>query len=351
MTRSPQFNQDTTITILEASGIASGASGKAGGLLALDWHGVATASLAELSYQLHKELAAEHEGRRKWGYRELTTMEVELDATKNGPVKRVKELPEWIDEKKVNKIKVLGTTDTTAQVHPERFTQTICALAQEKGVQVRLGSATKINVHEATNQVKSVSFFAQDHPDHIEEIPADIVVATAGPWTTNILPFIPMASRRAHSITIKTPQPLSAHAIFTNLRSSDGKTSEPEIYIRSDEIYICGEGDDLIKLPDLARDVQVVQDRCDLLKKQIDEISPQLKEGIIDRKQACYLPINEMGEGPLIGWVNEQKMKGVAICAGHSVWGITLGPGSGKVMSELIMDGKIHSANVKRLKP
>ncbi len=35
---------DTTITLVEATDVASAASGKSGGFLASDWHGQATAS-------------------------------------------------------------------------------------------------------------------------------------------------------------------------------------------------------------------------------------------------------------------------------------------------------------------
>lgn len=60
------------ITLLESSkGVAPGASGKAGGFLALDWHGMATSSLAALSYKLHRDLAKENNGAERWGYREV----------------------------------------------------------------------------------------------------------------------------------------------------------------------------------------------------------------------------------------------------------------------------------------
>lgn len=43
---SPKFqpNKGDSITLVEATDVAGAASGKAGGLLALDWHGQATAS-------------------------------------------------------------------------------------------------------------------------------------------------------------------------------------------------------------------------------------------------------------------------------------------------------------------
>lgn len=69
LTRHPKFNPALhTITLLEATSIAAGASGKAGGLLAL-W--AYPTCLVPLSYRLHKELAAEHNGAERWGYRRL----------------------------------------------------------------------------------------------------------------------------------------------------------------------------------------------------------------------------------------------------------------------------------------
>ncbi|KUI71621.1 Putative oxidoreductase TDA3 [Cytospora mali] len=69
LTRHPNFNPSLhKITLLEATSIAAGASGKAGGLLAL-W--AYPECLVPLSYRLHRELAEEHGGPEKWGYRRL----------------------------------------------------------------------------------------------------------------------------------------------------------------------------------------------------------------------------------------------------------------------------------------
>jgi glycine/D-amino acid oxidase-like deaminating enzyme len=48
------------------------ASGKAGGFLAADWYGPASAPLGLLSFKLHKQLADEHDGAGKWGYARST---------------------------------------------------------------------------------------------------------------------------------------------------------------------------------------------------------------------------------------------------------------------------------------
>lgn len=69
LTRHPAFNPALhKVTVLEAASIAAGASGRAGGLLAL-W--AYPSCLVPLSYRLHTELAAEHNGAERWGYRKV----------------------------------------------------------------------------------------------------------------------------------------------------------------------------------------------------------------------------------------------------------------------------------------
>ncbi|EXJ62478.1 hypothetical protein A1O7_02915 [Cladophialophora yegresii CBS 114405] len=76
LTRHPKYNPDLhSIHLLEATGIASGASGKAGGLLAL-W--AYPQSLVPLSFKLHADLAKEHDGARRWGYRGVGVGQIEL---------------------------------------------------------------------------------------------------------------------------------------------------------------------------------------------------------------------------------------------------------------------------------
>src|SRR6266700_2302478 len=59
-------------TVIERTGLACGASGKAGGFLALDWcDGTPLQSLARRSFALHAELPQRIGG--DWGYRRLTT--------------------------------------------------------------------------------------------------------------------------------------------------------------------------------------------------------------------------------------------------------------------------------------
>ena len=59
-------------TVIERTGLACAASGKAGGFLALDWcDGTPLEALAHRSFALHTRLAAQIDD--DWGYRRLTT--------------------------------------------------------------------------------------------------------------------------------------------------------------------------------------------------------------------------------------------------------------------------------------
>ena len=158
LTRHPSFDPSKhSITLLEASSIAGGASGKAGGLLGL-W--AYPSSLVPLSYRLHKELADEHGGADRWGYRAVHVAQVDCIGKKpekkasNGNntttskdedislQKRSKEalgklraagVPkelDWVDADSLRMYDEMGTPATTAQVHPFQFTTAMAELAR-----------------------------------------------------------------------------------------------------------------------------------------------------------------------------------------------------------------------------
>lgn len=328
-----------SITLIESTEVAAGASGKAGGLLALDWHSAATTPLAKLSYGLHESLAKQYDGANRWGYRKLDTLSVQTNS--KGARRRAKVPGEidWLDNSIVEKVGVLGTTLTTAQVHPRKFCHALLEESLKSGVTFKLGHVTSINDSQVTYT---------DPSGTSQTLASDCVIVTAGPWTSTLLPDAPISAIRAHSITIKTTHPVTPHALFTEMTLKNGKHVSPEIYARSDEVYVCGEGDELDPLPDRASDVIVLEPRCDELMAQVSELSSTLRNGEIGVKQACYLPATSRGPGaPIVGKVKD----GVYVAAGHSCWGICLGPGTGKVVSELVMDGKVRSADVKQLDP
>ncbi|KAF2837122.1 FAD dependent oxidoreductase [Patellaria atrata CBS 101060] len=365
----PSYNPSRdSITILEASSIAGGASGKAGGLLAL-W--AYPSCIVPLSFRLHRELADQHNGRERWGYREVAVGSIDLrvkkrsearetngdgvslqkrsdDAVKKLQKAGVPEDLDWVDPEAVYGYEEMAGKGETAQVHPYLFTTSMAALAQEKGVKIIYGMATSINFSSSPQlNVESITYTPKPSTTS-ETLPATDVIVSAGPWTPQLLPRAPITALRAHSVTIRPSRPISAYALFTSIQLTTPRSTvltAPEIYTRpNDEIYACGEGDRVVPLPPTTADVEVDLKRCEEIESTVRSVSEVLDRGEVLVRQACYLP----NGGP---WVGETGVRGVVLAAGHTCWGIQNAPGTGLCVSELVWEGKVKSANIKSLMP
>ncbi|KAI9683725.1 MAG: hypothetical protein M1822_005915 [Bathelium mastoideum] len=402
LTRHPSYNPAKhRITLLEATKIAGGASGKAGGLLAL-W--AYPSAIVPLSFRLHEQLAREHDGAERWGYRKTNCGSIsargrpippkdtvngkdgdmrgengDLEEHKEGGISLQKQSKEakgklraagvpadldWVDAESTVGYNAMAGPDETAQVHPFQFTTSMARLAEEAGATVVLGSAKKINYSADGRQVEGVTYQDKQSGESVT-IPATDVVISAGPWTREVYPAAPISAMRAHSVTIRPTRPVSAYALFTEIdlprgfggRGTEslkavrrgGKTVTPEIYARpKNEVYACGEGDNQVAFPASTDLVQVDEGRCQDIVDYVGSISDELRNGEVTARQACYLPNVQMGSGPLIG---ETGVKGLLMAAGHTCWGIQNGPGTGKLISEFVFDGMAKSAKIDSLDP
>ena len=354
--------------VLEASKLAGGSSGKAGGLVAT-W--ADPQCIAPLSYKLHTDLANEHDGKRNWGFRNVHCADVDAmgeavghttseqngshfhshTAFKPSNSKYPSEL-DWIIPGKVTSYTELGDPTSTAQVHPYLFTTQIARLAEERGAKIILGSVTKINNNHDGNTAESVTYKANDTPK-VNELPATDIVIAAGPWTKFIYPAAPIKESRNHSIVVRPSKPTSAYVLFPELHPQiPQKRIPPEIYSRPDgTIYSCGPSDDDIPLPETSDLVEYSDEVCNTIFTDVSSISKEVRDGEVLIKQACYRPmvVGRAREiGPLVG---RTDTKALWIAAGHDSWGIQNAPATGKVMSEMILEGAARSANVSSLDP
>ncbi|KAF2671903.1 FAD dependent oxidoreductase [Microthyrium microscopicum] len=352
-----------TITILEASSIASAASGNAGGLLAL-W--AYPSCIVPLSFKLHAELAKELNGAERWGYRSVQCGEItavtsaskisskgngnlgkEHSKTKKGSKATLpKDLLSWLNPSTITAYDPMSSPGHTAQVHPRLFTKAIASEAQRNGVTITIGRATALNTN-STGAIESISY---DDAGSSKTLPASTVIVAAGPWSSTLLPALPSSTVRAHSIIIRTKAPVSAHALFTSISTSPRSTAAtPEIYPRPDgTVYACGATDSAASLPQLASNVSIDESQISALHQQISSVSPVLADADLEAKQACYLPNMEDGGGPVVG---RTKTKGVLVATGHTCWGIQNSCGTGKVVSEMVWEGEARSADVRELDP
>jgi len=248
------------------------------------------------------------------------------------------------------KSKKLPFDGQTAQVHPYQFTTSMMDLAKDRGVKLVIGKATSIKTSSSkgptSSQVTAVTYTTAEGKGELHTIEATHVIVAAGPWTSGLLPKLPIHGSRAHSIVIRPSAPVSAHVVFSEISSSRSRrVASPEIYPRPNgEVYVCGETDSL-SLPESTALVKVDNAKCDAIFEQVAAISNQLRDGQVTIRQACYLPIG----GPIIGELPD--VKGLIVAAGHTCWGICNAPGTGKALSELIMDGKISCAYLGELEP
>src|SRR5262249_9203506 len=148
------------------------ASGKSGGFLALDWcDGSPLGPLARVSFALHAELARRLGS--DYGYRRMETFMVA--ARERGDVAggHPGTPPRWVDGAGAVTA-LLGTTETTAQVHPARFTEALVGAARSRGCEVRSGVVDDVVRESGTARGIRIDG---------ETIVGDAVVLTMGPWT------------------------------------------------------------------------------------------------------------------------------------------------------------------------
>jgi len=305
---------------------------------------------------------------------------------------------EWFEKDCVEGYEDISTSSATAQVHPLQFTKEMARLAEEKGAKVIIGSVDKINyvTSDTGKKVESVTYTDKASAE-VHTIPTTHVILAAGPWTPVLFPAAPISALRAHSITIRHANPISAYCLFTEItvpvpddsqtpqsndadadaddehseadedyinyqhdhyvsasspRSEKGTTklTTPEIYSRpNNEVYVAGSGDTNVPLPATTDDVEISRASCAAIFDSVSSISPELAAGSVTSRRACYLPTVDVGGGnPLIG---ETGIGGLLLATGHSCWGINNAPATGLLIGEMIFDGEAKSANIQALDP
>ena len=329
------------VVVIERCGIASAASGKSGGFLALDWcDGSPLAPLARRSFQLHAELARSLGG--AWGYRRLDTLGVIASARRDVGSYRRLASPDWLDGGVAVHAR-LGTTATTAQVHPAEFTRAMMDAAIDRGARLVVGCVT------------GLAFASDGAAGGVivdgEEIPGDAVVIAMGPWSVLACRWLPLPAvhgLKGHSLVFGPDPPVSPQALFVEFETDEGTVDSPEVFPRPDgTTYVCGLSSE-VPLP--LDPAHVVPDAGApaTLRAMTARFSPVLGEATILAAQACYRPLVRDGL-PLIGRV--AGIEGAYVATGHNVWGMLNAPATGEAMAELIVDGSTTAVDISAFDP
>src|SRR5206468_1962563 len=134
------------------------------------------------------------------------------------------EAPGWLDSAGVVTA-ALGSTETTAQVQPARFTTALIDAATTRGATLRIGVVEEIAQRDGAARGVRVGS---------ETIEADAVVLAMGPWTSRAargLRLPAVHGLKGYSVTLAGAD-VPAHALFVDYRTADGRALEPEIFPR-----------------------------------------------------------------------------------------------------------------------
>ncbi|MDX1433720.1 MAG: FAD-dependent oxidoreductase [Gammaproteobacteria bacterium] len=328
-------------TVIERGGVACAASGKAGGFLARDWcDGSPLGPLARTSFRMHAELARRIDS--DYGYRAMTTFAVIARGVGAMHADNTRVGAEWLDGDCAVHTR-LGGADSTAQVHPRRFTHALMDAARSMGAQLVDGRVEGVSVAGSPPRVRGVRVDGA-------VMPADSVIIAMGPWSTAAavgLPLPEVGGLKGFSITLAPApgsDPLPAHALFADCDDGHGGYFAPEVFARPDgEVYLCGLSDDR-PLPEDPGDIHGDAGATRTLRKFAARLSTRLEDARVTSENACYRPIFPdalpvMGEVPGVA--------GAYVATGHNCWGILNAPASGAAIAELVVEGVSSSVDLR----
>lgn len=342
------------VTLVERTGVANAASGKAGGFLARDWSTGALGRLSELSFDLHASLAQDL-GADRVGYRRVLTRSLAASPSSRRAVKTqlnagmdsvldaegtAAAFP-WLNGRQFGSLP-MGDPSSTAQVHPRHLTH---ALVDE---------AVKAGCTVVTDIVDSVAVEAGGSSPRVllrsgGALRARSVVLALGPWAVQAAAWtgapVPIEGSKVYSTVLRLGAPLEPPVCLFTDHQDRGRATSPEVYPRPcGEVYVCGGSADT-PLPDDPADVVPEGDTCARLREVVRSMAPSLPADAPTTDQACYLPNSvsccqlslrpilivpahsgSQRDGlPLIGPVSPAG--NVILAAGHGCWGILNEPG------------------------
>lgn len=326
------------VTVVERREVASSASGKAGGFLAFDWcTGSPLDALARRSFALHASLHDELDG--DWGYRRMTAYSGAVVA---GSDKRRRAAAlGWVSDG-VMIGSQLSTTDTTAIVHPRKFTSGMMRAAEQHGARLHHGQVTGI-----ARRGDAIEGVAVDG----ETISADAVVIAMGPWSLRAAQWLQLPlvyGMASPSLVYDTGTDVPAQALFLDYQVEDEAVAGVEVFPRADGSTHVTAFSSQAALPMDPADVKPDADGIARTQAICERLSPAFRADRIIARQACFRPVTQDGL-PLIGKVPGSA--GAYVATGHSVWGILNAPATGEAMAELIADGAARTVDLTPFDP
>ncbi|KAF7867246.1 hypothetical protein EAF04_005329 [Stromatinia cepivora] len=307
------------ITILEATGIAGGSSGKAGGLLA-SW---ATPCLAPLSFKLHTELSEKYKGGVFWGYSRVHCADLTYHLQNKTQVPESIDLPEILDW--INKSGIKEFREYCSKY----LTSRLLVLAQ--AVNITIGSADSI-IYSLGSALNSLVH------DHL-----NCFLVFSYMYPTETIGII-KSTRFISNFRLTNFEGMTQGERCNGLENKETIIDNIEIYPRPPVGF---------PEPETTGKVEVDQNTIVGIRNATSIISPAVENGEFVLGQACFEPqIQKHAEervGPIVGDV--PGVTGLWIATGHDQWGVQNSRGTGKIIAGMVMRDELEGVDVKALDP
>jgi glycine/D-amino acid oxidase-like deaminating enzyme len=233
---------------------------------------------------------------------------------------------------------------------PSAPTFACATLAERRGATIRLGRAARPAI--AGDRCDGVIVDGQREP-------ADAVVVAAGPWTPELVdatgawrPIRPLWGVVVETTLADPPRHVLEEAAMdealgtaeaveaTGAPGSAGAAgAEPEAAAAAEPrpkfSLMTAAGGSVVGSTYLHDEPDPAGWQERILERAVSFV-PSLLEAPIRGVRACARPLSADGR-PLIGAV--PGIAGLFVCAGHGPWGISTGPGSARLVADLVLDG------------
>ncbi len=336
--------------IVEADGVASGASGAAAGLLSPPNLQQSRGSMAELirtSFDMHATLAETLPGESGVEYEyapspRLSLAETEGEAVglrREADVMRAAGLPgRWLSPREVRERcpwldrPLLGALEgePSAQLDAYKYTLALITAAERMGARVRNGRVSRIEVDAGRATGVRIG-------DRL--IATDSVIVAMGPWSADAGSWLgcplPVEPLKGQIVRLRPAKPLPLI----------GFTDQHDDYVlpkRSGLVYL---GTTMERVGFDPAPTLEARDRILAIGARFSSI---LEAAEVIEQTACLRPLSP-DDLPIMGAV--PGVDGAYVATGHGRKGILLSTASGKAMADLIVEGRTDCVDLAPFDP
>lgn len=313
--------------LVESRAIASGASGKAAGLLSPASDARAVGPLGPLwraSLARHHALVRELEahGAPGYGFKESPSLLITVDAAEAETLRQAGP-SQWLgpDEVRARCAWIDGPIqggllrEASAEIEPAAFTQALIHAAQTRGARVRHGRVTGLGLSG-----RSVSGVQVDG----ETVDTNTVVLAMGPWTSEIEAWI------GSHVPVT---PLKGQILRLRLLPAQAETR----FSDTDGNYMARKADGLVYVGTTEERVGFDETPTDAARRQVlrqaERFVSAVSRAEVVKQTACLRPLSPDGL-PILGAA--PGLSGVYIATGHGRAGLLLAPGSAAALAAQI---------------